>query len=267
MSTVKRFLAVLLVVLVALSGCAQLQQRLQDLTDGPVDRGAGSNYEELLAGSTGTLLVEVSHSPGALWNNDAKRDFRQEVQRITQKDIRITASADLPENGGNYRYSLSELQEFHATHQDRQDDADRVVMHALFLDGEYQRDNVAGLAFAGSGFALFKGEIREKTCSNDALVCDGVREWKVTRSVAVHEAGHLFGLVNCPLPMVTPHEMTSDPNPETEPNEGKCHSQNDDSVMFWKVERSRGLDDLIGEGDVPSTFDDKDIQDAREIQG
>jgi predicted Zn-dependent protease len=257
-STGSRFTAVLLVLLVALSGCAQLQERFRQVTESP-DGGSGSAHEELLAGETDRLLVEISHSPGANFDpeTDARKDIRDQVERITQKQVEITASADLPSNGGDYAYSLSELRDFHREHKDNQDTADRAMMHAMFLDGEYERENVAGLAFAGTGFALFKGEIEDKTCRNDALVCNnGVREWKVSRAVAIHEAGHLFGLVDCPLDMVEPHE-----DPERE-----CHSSNDRSVMYWKVERSGGLDDLIGQGDVPWTFDDKDLKDARALQ-
>lgn len=269
MSRVHRSLAVLVTVLVALSGCAQLADRLQDVTNtvNP-DRGSGSHHEKLLAGDTDTLLLEISHSQGAMWDSDtrAERDVKQQLARITDKQIRVTSSQDLPSKGEDYRYSSEELRSYHEEYQDREDTEDRVVMHGLFLDGKYERQNTAGLAFAGSGFALFKGEIRDVTCSNDALVCDGVREWKVTRAVTIHEAGHLFGLVDCPLPMVEDHEMDQDPNPDTQQNEGKCHSENNDSVMFWKVERSGGLEDLIGGGDVPWEFDSDDVQDARAIQ-
>lgn len=268
MSRVHRSLAVLVTLLVALSGCAQVIDRIQDVAPGQ-DRGAGSHYEKLLAGDTDTLHLEISHSQGALWDRDtdAKEDVKQQLRRITNKQVTVSTSQDLPSKGDDYPYTLEQLRSYHGDHEDHEDTDEEVVMHGLFLDGKYEREGVAGLAFAGSGFALFKGTIRDVTCSNnDPLCTGGVKEWKVTRSVAIHEGGHLFGLVDCPLPMVEDHEMDQDPNSDTSKNEGKCHSDNNDSVMFWKVERSGGLQDLIGGGDVPWQFDNDDVQDARAIQ-
>lgn len=260
----KPWMGALLAVVLVTSGCAQLQQRL----DNTRDRGPGSNYGAYLAGSADTLVVELDYSPGALWDTStpAEEQFKQQLERITKKRIVIKSAQELPSNGDDYSYSAQQLVQLHRQHQDRTAGNGTAVMHALFLDGEYQGD-VAGLAFAAKGFAIFTGSIEEKTCSNDALVCNGVKQWRVMRAVAIHEAGHLFGLVNSPLPMVEPHEMTQDPRPKTQKNEGDAHSTNESSVMFWKVESSAGLSQLIGGGEVPWRFGTLDIRDARAIQG
>lgn len=277
-----RALTVVLVsLLVATSGCTQIVDAFQD---GGL-AGPGAHYEAYLAGTADRLVVELDYAPGALWDTstNADEDFVSELERITDKEVVVEASQDLPRKGPDYAYSMQELRALHADHQDLESGNGTVVMHALFLDGEFEAE-VAGLAYDEDAFALFKGTIRERTCSNDADSCNGpvqaigsalgqndpaVREWKVTRAVAIHEAGHLLGLVNSPLPMIEEHEMTQDPKPDTPQNEGEAHSTNENSVMFWRVEATGedGLDTLIEGGDVPWRFDGNDLQDARAIQG
>lgn len=246
-----------LVVLLALSlsGCAQLVQSFQDQVSG--QRGPGANYEAYLTGDR-KLVVELDHSPGALWDRstDADEDFRRQIERITAKDVEIRVNNELPDRSEDYAWSPSELRELHSQHQDLSSNQERVVMHALFVDGRSgANSDSVGVAYDADAFALFEGKIDDVSSANGcAIACGGPQQWKVMRAVSIHEAGHLLGLVNSPLPMVTPHE---DPD-------HKAHSDNSDSVMFWKVENSGGISDLFGGGDVPWQFDSDDIQDAKD---
>lgn len=266
-------------VLILASGCTQaIPQAFQ-----PEPQNPGDAYEDYLAGTADTLRVEVHYSPGALWADEAQADFVQELERITQKDVDIVTNQSLPSNGDDYVYSLVELIEFHEERAGEQPDEDTAVMHALLLDGELGGDTI-GLAFAPTTFALSMGTVRDSshTCPNGSDVCasegdlmagepptPSIEEWKFARAVGIHEAGHLFGLVNCPLPMVVDREMTEDPQPEQEGHAGRCHSQNEDSVMFWQVDydwENLEEQDIVEEGDIPWQFDENDVQDARALQ-
>lgn len=257
--------AVILVLLVAASGCTQAFENIRDSVDG----GAGSNYEAYLTGER-KLVVELDHSPGAKWQESSRaaEHFVQQLRRITDKTVEVQASQDLPRKGQDYAWTSSELRDLHRNHQDLSSNDEQVVMHALFVDGDYERDNVLGVAFAAQSMAIFAGKIDEVTCSNNAIACPSgePRQWRLMRSVAIHEAGHLLGLVNSPLSMVNDHEMDEDPDPETARNEGDAHSSNEDSVMFWAVRNQRGLSSIFGDGDVPWEFDTNDVNDAKALR-
>lgn len=269
-----------LVLLVASSGCTLLE------TIGPnvQARGPGAAYESYLTGE-GEIVVELDHVPGAKWDPDtpAEQDFVDQVERITTKDVDVRTNAELPEKGEDYAYAASELSEMHEAYQDLEPEDGSEVMHVLFLDGRFERENTLGVAFDTRAFAVFKGEIRESTCGNDEPVCQApclddepvcqrnanavTREWKMTRAVAIHEAGHLLGLVNSLLPMVQDHEMDEDPKPETPAYENRSHSSNDSSVMWWELDGSADPQEIVEGGDVPWRFGERDIEDARAIQG
>lgn len=243
---------VILVLVAGLSGCTQA---FQDIQNGGPAGDPGSNYETYLTGQR-KLVVELDHSPGSNWDTSTSvdEDVRQQLQRITNKNVEVRTSADLPAKGSEYAWSASELRELHSQHRDVETNDRQVAMHALFLEGKYQQESTGGLAYQAEAFALFMDRIEELTCSNGAIVCDRAERYEVVRSISIHEAGHLFGLVNSPLPMVNPHE---DPDHE-------AHSSNEDSVMFWKVESGKAISDLFSRDTIPYTFDSDDMADARE---
>jgi hypothetical protein len=79
-----------------------------------------------------------------------------------------------------------------------------------FLEGDY--DNIAGLAYGGTSFAVFSNTISETTQGN----------------VFVHELGHLLQFVNLSARKETPI------NPER-----PRHCNNESCVMFWRASKDR----------------------------
>lgn len=242
----------LLALLVATAGCTYFP-------DSP-DRGPGSRAADYLTGG-GVLLVEVDHSPGQAPTSKVRSAMKDELERITRKKVEFSVTGELPSKGGSYNWGAGELRSLHQEHQDEGERRGVVVMHALFLDGRHENQQArqaAGVAFAAGAFALFMGTIDDNTCPDGALTCVGEPEKSnAVRAVAIHEAGHLLGLVNLGLPMVKDHEDDDHPG----------HSTNRESVLWWEVELGFGLQNLFDRGaGIPWQFDADDIRDARALQ-
>jgi hypothetical protein len=257
------WLLVLVVMgMVVAPGCTQLQEQIQDRVSGTV-KGPGSKYPNYLNGQ-GKLLVELDYAPGNKPDNRAIDALENQLNRGTPRTVTVTLAQDLPSREGK-SWSVSELKKLTNTYQDNQDNdpdpqdnTDVVVMHGLYVDGKFGGENgdtTIGLAYETEAFAIFMGKVEENTCSNSATLCtDKVRRYKLNRAITVHEAGHLVGLVDSPLPMVNDHN--DDP-------QHPAHSSNSNSVMFWKVESTRGLSDLFDDDSVPYKFDNNDVRDMK----
>lgn len=148
-------------------------------------------------------------------------------------------------------------------------DGDVAVVHGLWVDGHYENDTdggrVLGFAWGGNRLVLLP--------DNLAAACDQVlsgplglgldqRLCEVTEaSVVMHELGHLFGLVDNGLPMVTDHR---------DPNHGN-HDSNADCLMYWAADQSTVVEALagaLGLGGGPQVlgFDDACLDDLAAAQ-
>jgi hypothetical protein len=228
--------------------------------------GPGAKWEDYATGG-GVLLIEVDHSPGAAPSQRVIDAVKRELGDLTGKTVDVTMTAELGSRGASAVYSLDELRQMHDDFQDEEDRRGVVAMHALFVDGCIQQcgsGGPAGIAFTGDAFAIAMGAIRAFTCPDGSITCLGeAEESNAVRAVAIHEAGHLVGLVNLGLPMVQAHEMEEDPAPNQAGHQGEGHSRNENSVMWWQVELSIGLQNLISRGaQIPFEYDAQDLQDA-----
>ncbi len=94
------------------------------------------------------------------------------------------------------------------------------VIHYLLLGGQYTTPEVLGLAYTGSSLAV----LEDRLAGNLGPFLRA----QVESAVMVHEAGHLFGLVDIGTPMVTPHEDVAG-----------GHDISDACVMFASISTSR----------------------------
>lgn len=217
------------------------------------------------------IVVEVDAVAGAEPGAEALADFERETESLLGKPVDVRVTAEVQGRGATHAYTLAEIAALEDRHRDQVTGGGTAVLYALWLDGGFEDGNVIGVAYRGSSVAMFKGTIRENSKSDDqVLPTPGTlalpRERFVERAVAIHEFGHILGLVDNGIAMVRPHEETRDPVPETDQNEGEAHSSNRESVMYWAVE-TVAITNVFTDGeDIPWHFDadDKaDVQRAR----
>jgi hypothetical protein len=156
----------------------------------------------------------------------------------------------LPRKGSSYEWTQSELFQLADSTFTLPRAADTVRMHVLFLDGQFNGGQVLGLAWSSTHLVVFKETI-ERQCRSGlgATLGDQVCE-AAEQGVWVHELGHLLGLVNNGLPMVTPHQDAAHPG----------HDGNEGCVMYWAFDTSSSLDKVarqfLGGEAVNLQFDD-----------
>jgi hypothetical protein len=128
-------------------------------------------------------------------------------------------------------------------------DGDVLRWHILMPAGTYEDESVLGVAVNAADIAIFGDSIDD---SENILRRPSAEA--IENSVAVHEIGHLLGLVNAVYVSPRDHEDKDHPH----------HSSNDASVMYWAVESSSL--GAIFSGTLPDAFDADDKADLADLQ-
>ena len=207
----------------------------------PDDAGPlGSMGPALLSPTLPAVVVEVDATAGEALTSRARQALQDAlVTHGGKRTVRSRGASTVPSSDA---YSVAELRELAATHRVTASSAEELSVYVLVLEGAFEVDGVTGVAFEASSFALFPDTIR-----NGLLPAMSYPSFE--QSVAVHELGHLFGLVN-----VTGHgAFHEDP-------ERPGHSVSRRSVMFWAVE-DVSIANLF-RGGPPTEFD---ADDRREL--
>lgn len=219
-------------------------------------------YEEVLSGAPWTdLVIEIDHAPGHAPSLAARAHLLETMRNVTSKErvtLALEASlADTPDK----RWTADELVALERETRSARHEAPVAVLHVLYPSGQYERDGVAGVTISGpviGPVVVFLDTIDDLGTPLGTLPLPPQAIQEIERATLLHEAGHAVGLVDNGLPQVRDRE-----DPE---NEG--HSSNPGSVMYWKVETTNGLRELLlDDGSVPDTFDADDRVDIRSAGG
>jgi hypothetical protein len=204
----------------------------------------GSFADALLQARAGArLVVEVLARPGAEPRDGTVDHLLAVVGRESAKEVAVTRGA--VSGGGGPSWTPQEITAVADDAGGGPQRPDAVRMRIVFLEGGLEgNDTVLGVAVRGDVAAVFPDRVAEAGALLGAA--------RLERAVAVHEAGHLMGLVD--LFLRTGREDPEHPG----------HSPNQESVMYWAVEST--LEGQLLSGGPPTDFDTADRADLARIR-
>ncbi|MDG6221451.1 MAG: hypothetical protein QCI38_08410, partial [Candidatus Thermoplasmatota archaeon] len=133
-------------------------------------------------------------------------------------------------------------------------------IYVLCLNGQYEgSSSVLGVAYNNTSFAIMEENVKAIGIPM-ILRRAGLTVEDFETSVAIHEMGHLWGLVNLNYTSERDHEDPDHPH----------HCKHDDCVMYWALETSPSsyIQNYLSTGNVkpPTTFCDDCIFDLNKIK-
>lgn len=156
-------------------------------------------------------------------------DFLQELT-LKPEGIRVT-EREIPAEGEEF-YNLERISELENRYRETYNEDNTLSIFLLVVDGYFQNNEeeyfTIGAAYRNTSMVLFGKRIAE---NSGGFSRPGRGNLEAT--IALHELGHLLGLVNIGTEMVTPHEDADE--------DRKFHCDNADCLMYWAVETSNVL--------------------------
>lgn len=207
--------------------------------------GVGGVAAALLRPGRGDRVVlEVRAQPGMAPEPATIDHLVRVLQDASGKPVAVDGVDPLPD--GERAWTARGIVQAAASAAQVESGRRQVVLRLLFLQGTYEGDTgVLGVAVAGDVAAVFSDQV---DASAGVLVSPTV----VEDAVAMHELGHLLGLVD--LLLGTGRGDPAHPG----------HSRNRRSVMYWQVDS--GFITQLLDGGIPTDFDADDRAELAQIR-
>lgn len=203
------------------------------------------NHELLQSTPYTTIVVEIDYVTGHAPTQAAKNRIAEVFSDVAGKDVTFTGGNTVP--GGQDTYTVNDLETLQEQHRTHYTENSTAAIHFLLLDSAFEEESALGVAYQASAAALFPEQMQKATTAT-------VLYPEIERAVAVHELGHLFGLVNINYQSSRDHADPDHPQ----------HSANKESVMYWAVE-DLALRNVFNLG-PPHRFDEDDRHDLQQIK-
>lgn len=215
-------------------------------------QATGSSANDLLSENTFTkTIVEIGYINGFKPTDEALNNFKSFIINRTFKSNGVEfLLKEIPTTGKSV-YTLDDIVNLEKEHRTKYNTNSTIAVWVLFVNGKSERDTnssaVLGSAYWNTSFVIYEETIQG--LSDSAF--EPERSMMET-SVINHEFGHLLGLVDLGTDLQSDHE---DPNNPKHCNVESC-------LMFWALESSQGIGNMLSGGQVP-TLDAQCLADLR----
>ena len=215
--------------LMAVSACGSSESKKSEQVSAIEGYIRGDTYQK--------LVLEIDTITGMDPDASVETDLIAGLTDILDKPKGVTVihDGDLSSRGTDYAWTFDELKTLADDTFDLAVEEDTTKMHVLFVDGHHadnsEQGKVLGLAWENRHMVIFKQTIEESCGGLAPLIRDQVCT-AAELSVWIHEVGHVLGLVNTGLDMVTDHQDV----------EHGAHDTSDECVMYWAYEGEAVID-------------------------
>ncbi len=178
------------------------------------------------------LLLEVDTAPGLEPRAGVSDEIEARFGAILDKpdgiEVRLhDRNLPAPDNGV---WTADALIELGQQVNDIPTDADTIEIHTMWLGGRYENENTLGVAWQNRHIAMFPDRISD-FCTDILLVGEVLCPLAET-AIWTHEVGHVIGLVDNGVDMVTDHEDA----------EHRKHDEDQDCIMYWSYDGADAID-------------------------
>ena len=201
------------------------------------NRAVGQSANEILSATKYTSLkIEVQFMSGFPPDAAALTHLQNMLSPLVNKPGGISIITKEIPASTNLALSANDIFTIERNNRTAFTNGNELAIYVLLTNGSYTEDNVLGVAYKNTSFALFGKKIND----NSGGLGQPSRT-KLVATVAEHEFGHLMGLVDIGSTMQTPHKDQSHGS----------HCNNTSCLMYYASETSDILGFLLT-GNIPT---------------
>ena len=181
------------------------------------------------------LVVEVQYVNGYKPTSSSIANMQSFLRTRLNKPGGITVHYKEIEGLNKSAYSAQDIRDLEEEQRTKYPEEPELAAYIVFLDKPYSENSgnnqTLGIAYAPTSMAIFEKTIQELSGGIGQPSTE-----KLETSVVNHEFGHVLGLVNNGTPLTSDHHDESH----------GAHCDNEECLMYWSVETSDFVSNLLG---------------------